>query len=375
MANNVSNGVLKINPNDYYICKVFELPREDFRDAVVNYMRKMAAVEWECSENFGMEVKWEHWGVDLAYRKGEIYRGMPYTGLIVSLDQFKELIVDGKYTTDQKDWKKSPGVNCFTAVMHSTQQVECTCLLTWDIFPHEYENPPMKLVGEYTLIEDAGSTHQVTELNGIDVMCKAYAQLQKGDVIGWKNHPKGYNFTHYRIITEEPIIVRDENGKIDPEKSTVKCIEQTNKFDTDRTDGVKTTWRIDKAYTLQSLFDKSYLPVTLYNYEKPRDEVELPYICLEKEIKAEELEKRTFGDNAVRSNFPIRYVRIRVYNQEGEEVLSKTKGDMARTFEVNLEEEFAESVASLEKGKYTLKLDGGLARGNVDFAKVEFEIK
>ena len=96
MANNVSNGVLKINPNDYDICKVFELPREDFRDAVVNYMRKMAAVEWECSENFGMEVKWEHWGVDLAYRKGEIYRGMPYTGLIVSLDQFKELIVDGK---------------------------------------------------------------------------------------------------------------------------------------------------------------------------------------------------------------------------------------------------------------------------------------
>lgn len=370
-----SRGRLKIDPSEYYMCKVFEFTNGDLRENVVSYMRDMALVKWECSKDFGMDVKFENWSVDLAYQKGVTYHGMPYTGLIVSLDQFKELIVEGKYTTDQKNWKRSPGVNCYTAVMHSTQQVESTCLLTWDIFPREEGNLPMKPVGEYRLIENALSTQDVTELNGIDVMCKAYAQMQKGDVIGHKNQTKGYNFCHYRIITEPPLVYRNDNGEIDPVNSTVKCIEQTNKFDPDRLDGIKTTWRIDKRYTLKELFDGHYLPVTLYNYDRPLSEVELPYVYLEKEIKSEELEKGTFGDNAVRSNFPIRYVRMTIYNENGDVVLTKTKGDMPGTFEVKLEEEFAHSVATLGRGAYKLKLDGGIARGNVMFASVVFEIR
>lgn len=370
-----NKGILKIDPSKYYECKVFEFSDEDFRDTVLNYMRKMAAVKWECSGDFGMNCKWEHWGVDLSYKKGETYYGMPYTGLIVSLEQFEELIVDGKYTTNQKEWKKSPGVNCFTSLMHSFQQVEANCTYTWSLFPGQGELSSMKMVGEYETIKDAQSTHLVTETNGIDVMCEAYAKLRKGDGIGRKNQTKGYNFCHYRMITQSPIVVYDENGKIDPIKSTVKCIEQTNKFDADRTDGIRTTWRVDKPYTFSELFKDFYLPVTLYCYGKPRSMVNVPYLYLEKEIKREQLEDKTFGENRVRSNFPLRYVRISIFDYSGRFILTREKGDIANTYEISLEDEFGDALSSLEQGNYTLKLKAGIARGSHEFAQVDFELK
>ncbi|MBQ4117112.1 MAG: hypothetical protein IJD37_07025, partial [Clostridia bacterium] len=110
------NGILTINPEDYYKCVVFELPKENFRDAAVNHMRAQASIEWICSEDFSVTEKFKSWGINLEWKKGEKYTGIPYSDTKVSLEEFKTYMVDGTFTYGSSKWKEVPGNACMSSI-------------------------------------------------------------------------------------------------------------------------------------------------------------------------------------------------------------------------------------------------------------------
>lgn len=358
--------------NDFYKYVLFDLPDEPFRDAIVSHMRKQASIEWVCGADFGVYEKFNSWGIDLSFKRGQKYTGIPYADTKVSYIQFEEALVNGKYTCDSTAWKDVYGVQCVSSIMNSIQQFDPkTCGYSSDLTPGVADFKGV-IVGDYKLPEDVKQTQQIIMANSPDVMYEAYASLKKGDIVVMQDLIN--DKSHLRVVAEDPVVVKNTAGKINKSRSYITCVEQTNSFDATRKDGVKTTWYLDHKYTFDSLITSYYVPVTLEIYNKHISECELPYIGLSDEITAAQIQKKALGSN-VKSNFPIRYVHMDVLDSNGVCVKRTMAYDMAKSFSVGLRKYSMQILEGLEAGNYTFVVTAGIARGSAELARVEFTVQ
>ncbi len=367
-----STGKLTIDPGRYYKCFVFDFPKGELRDVVLDHMFKMSNIVWTCSGDFSILKEWEHWTVGVHYKKGEVYHGMLFADLMTPYHRFEELLVDGTFTSDKTSFFENPGVSCYGALLNAIMQVEPIDGYTETLMPG-HELFKAKTVGDFYIPSGICKTGEIIAANPPQVMFEAYAKLQRGDFIGHKNITQGGSMCHFRMVVEPPAVVRNENGEIDPEKSTVKCIEQTNCFDKQRTDGVKTTWYVNHLYSFKTLHSTNFMPMTLSVYSKPKSEVEKPYLFLNTAIKPETLAKGTFGECVIKSNFPTRYIVASVYNKAGELVTEERLGGLSHNvYEYHLDR-LVDLFGRLEKGTtYTMVVKAGICRGGGEMQRVEF---
>ena len=366
-----SDGILAINPDDYYKCVVFELPEGNFRDVAVDYMREQASVEWVCENGFSVVDKFEYWSIGLEYKKGVTYHGITYTNVKSSMDEFMMFYSDGKVNMESGGSNDVVGNGCFSSTQNATQQFDPTVAGTTDVIMPGLKTFEAKIVGSYKVPENIRRTEQIISANGNDAMYAAYAELKKGDLIIQKDIDKG--MSHVRMLVEDANIYTNASGKVIPSRSFVKTIEQTNAFDKTRTDGVNTTWYVDHIYTFSTLVSTNYVPVTLESYSKDRSEMEKPYLYLDSEIKPEILAKKTFS-STVKSNFPIRFVKIDILDKSGNVVASKMKNNMDDSRSVTLRNSFTSLFNGVPAGDYTLVLNAGISRGSAEFARVDFSL-
>ncbi len=353
----------------FYKVVEFELPEGNFRDVLVDTMKKYASIKWVAEDDFGMKQDNGDWDVNLVYKKGTTYYGLPYTSYGINYDYFEDLIVDGKYKPTDTDWNKAPGVNCFSSIFISFQSFEQAEGGPYYWLPG-HKDFCMEIVGDYKLPSNPERTTDILELNGKEAMFEAYTQMKKGDIVyTLKNRSTGN--LHCRVLTEDPTIVKNGAGKLIPSRSSIKCIEQTNSFDKSRTDGVNTTWYIDHVYTFDKLYDTGYLPITVPNYNKPIEEIEVPYIGIDNEVTSSVLAKGVFN-STVKSNYPIRFIRVDILDKGGNVVISREKGDILRVFSFSLRNHFTAVFDELANGEYTFVLTAGISAGNVELARVDF---
>ena len=365
---NNEKGKLTINPDDYYKVQLFSLP-EDFRQAAVDHMRKQASIEWVCGADFSVSEEFANWDIDLTFKKGQTYHGLPYADTKVSYTQFEGMLVDGKYTCASSAWKDVAGVQCVSSIMNSIQQFDPSVAGTSSVLMPGSDKFEAKICGEYEVPLGKKRTADIISANSQDTIIKAYSQLKKGDIIGQRNAEKGTS--HYRLVVEDAVIFTNSAGKINPQRSYVKTIEQTNAFDKQRTDGVKTNWFVDHIYTFDVLYKANYLPYTLEIYSKDISECEIPYILLDKEITPTQLEKRSL-QSTIKSNFPIRYAYLDVYYKSGELVKRIAEGDFSDQRSISLRTRSYAVCEGLENGEYTFVVTCGIAIGSVELARVDF---
>ena len=348
----------------------FSLPTVPFRDAIVDHMRKQASIEWVCSNDFGVNEKFNSWGIDLTFIKGQKYTGIPYADTKVSYDQWVEAIGPNKrYTCDSDQWKDVFGVQCVSSIMNSIQQFDpSVCGYSTHLTPGQKEFKGV-ILGDYTVTEDVKQTKMIIEANSPEVLAEAYAKLKKGDIIIRQDYIN--DASHLRVIATDPVITRNAAGKINMNRSTVTCVEQTNSFDKSRTDGVKTTWWMDHVYTFDQLRGTDYVPVTLEIYSKDPATCELPYIYLDKEILESQIQKNALG-STVKSNFPIRFVHLDIYKKSGEFVKREMAYDMASNYSVNLRKYSMTLTDGLESGEYTLVVTAGIAIDKAELGRFDF---
>ena len=119
-------------------------------------------------------------------------------------------------------------------------------------------------IGKYSFGSGSGTKDIIAD-NGEDVMLQSYAAMQLADGL--------YSSSSYHVImaSSNPVIVYDEEGKIDAEESYILINEQdaigskTEKKNYEQENGktMRPLGTVDNKYTFRDLLDKGYVPFTL----------------------------------------------------------------------------------------------------------------
>lgn len=150
---------------------------------------------------------------------------------------------------------------------------------------------------------------------GEEGMFECYALMKMAD--GLVCNTPG---SHIVMVASDAVVVRDENGKIDPDKSTVTIIDQTTKWrDGATADGksYKTTGNMDEEWTFAYLLKKSYVPFTFAEFtgEDPVEETEVSF-----SHNGQTITKDQLFASKITSNYAISDVYAIVSDSKGNEV-------------------------------------------------------
>ncbi len=303
------NAVATFDETEY---KKDILPEENInpRDIVVDYMYKMASIEWKASQTIDLSSVKD----TLIYRKGQKYKGIIYCTVnnMNNYDAFAAEIEDGVYT-GSSDKATVVGNHCSSAIRVAYDLIsnDVTFGSTVDMVPSR--NKGTKIVGDYTFNALDKTTDEIIARNTAEKMYECYALLKKGDNILTCWGSTG----HTRMIVDV-VVERDSSGKINPGRSYVVTVEQTSSFERDKETKLTTSWFIDHKYKFSELFNEKYIPLTIDALEG-----NIPSITGQALTGSANITKGKLNGIIYSKGVPIQSVDVKVITPEGELVIDK----------------------------------------------------
>ena len=185
----------------------------------------------------------------------------------------------------------------------------------------ELYNTGILPVGEYKYdakelgLDPASSgknSENIIKANTPEIMYEAYAQLRMADGVQY-NTDNG----HSRLCASDAVVVRDENGNIEPQYSYVLMHEQG----VQRIDDEAMTYSMCDTfvkYTFDQLYRGTYLPVTITEFVT--GEFPEPYCVLEDGLDTNNRFALTTG--IAKANYSLDYVTMVITDAEGNEVFN-----------------------------------------------------
>lgn len=252
------------------------------RDRVVAEMYEMGTVEWYVSESLYHSCTCSLAACHGVFVPGIKHVGLPYNHKGGSLERFKSVLDE---TGTVQDWVYDLGAfdgydlymgnDCATAIAQAYASVSHSFSFTYanQMIPdRDCDTIP---VGDYEWKLDQQYPYSKTyvEATGEQRMYEAYAQMRKGDAVAYTTVEGG----HTRMCAEDPVVVRYEDGSIDPENSYVMMHQQGGV--TVVVEPYYTTWGINNKITFSHLYHTdTALPVTISelldgNTEEPTAEL------------------------------------------------------------------------------------------------------
>lgn len=354
-------------------CKIatIKAPEGDYRQIVLDYMMKMSQVKWTPDVDMNVCMKKAYdFNASLQYKQGETYYGMPYSDTKCCLDAFEQFVKDGVFSFESHYFDDIIGNHCSSSMAQAFQQlisnggVGGTKPQKWYPgifkFPNDIKIP-------YDEFGDRYDSYDIWDHNPKTKIFEAYGMMKPGDVIYFS---KKTGSGHVRMVSQDSIVVYDEFGMIDGEKSEVIVIEQTNAWD--KTVDIHTTWYVNRHYTFNNLYEKHFMPITLEIYsngEKAKD----AYIMLDEENTPADIAKGLKGN--IVSTFPINYAYATIKDKDGNIVRKSLKYNFTNKYDLDRADMNADlDLATLEKGEYTYNYRIAIARGGVDLEHFDFTI-
>lgn len=230
--------------------------QQKVRDTVVQRMYDMATVEWTVKEDYR------------TFSKGYTYYGLPYTSKCCSINRFN-------YCQDEdgsmSDWFYSQpnldgyygayvGTDCSSSILQAWWTVSNTVdyINTRGIPP--YYGFGTLPVGDYKWdipLSSDNRSYPYIQANDEQTMYESYGAMRKGDIYVYLVDIGG----HTRMAAEDAVVVRMQDGLIDPQYSYVICHEQGSST---RDDANKTAsnWKTNFKYSFASIYELNAIPVT-----------------------------------------------------------------------------------------------------------------
>lgn len=243
------------------------------RNTVVQKMNDMGTVEWFVDEELLHTCKCGTTYVcDGIYMPGYTYIGMPYKHGSGSLDSFNYCLDENNF---MKDWVyEMPSRNGYDAYIGSmcssasqmawwsvSNSVDhMVCLYMLPPYP-EYGVIP---VGQYwwqgkvTLNGRADTVAYIDNCTAPEYF-EDLADTRPGDCV--VNGLEAGD--HVRMVVAEPVVVRNQEGIIDGEKSYLTTTEQRGSYTLDEENRTWSSWRLGYKYSFNVLRGDWYLPVTM----------------------------------------------------------------------------------------------------------------
>ena len=363
--------VKTLNEADFDYFKVFKAPEGKPGDIIMDYMLKMAKIEWVAEESWNTTWKVQgDFGVNLSYEKGKTYYGIPYSQTKCGASAFEIFIVDGKFNPHSPYYEEIIGNHCSSSMGLAYQQVLDFPYLG-GLRENEYRKGLVKLADGLEHPESRSEkpydyiSANVTAKNGTDKLYAAYASLVKGDILYKMIDGSG----HTRMVSKVEVN-KSATGKILPSRSFIYCVEQTNAwYDNNQ----NTTWWIDKKYTFEQLNSTNFTPYMLCILHEENPVIQDAYVGMKGKNTAESLMKIVNG--TIESTFPINLVRTTVKDSKGEIVASAMKYDFQNTYKVNIRDTtYTLNIDKLPAGSYTFEIYVAIARGGWTIESVDFTI-
>lgn len=349
----------------------FKAPEGDYRQVVLNHMFKMSQVQWTPDEDMNVCMRKSYdFNASLQYKKGTTYYGMPYSDTKCSIDAFEQFLKDGVFSFFSHYYDDIIGNHCSSSMARAFQQIipnggvggtkPCKWYPGVFKFPNDIKIP-------YDKFGDSYDSYDIWDNNPKTKIFESYAMTKPGDVIYFS---KKTGSGHVRMVSQEPIVVYDEYGMIDGEKSEVIVIEQTNAWD--KTVEIPTTWFVNRHYTFNNLYEKHFMAITLEAYDNGYKSPDA-YIMYEGNNTAETIKNGVAG--SIVSTFPLDYAYATIKDKDGKVVKFSLKYNFASTFNLDLADMNQDlDISSLEKGTYTYNYRVAIARGGVDLETFEFTV-
>lgn len=297
------------------------------RNKVVQYMYDLCTVEWRVTQDLVHSCTCQLSGCHGTYSSNFTYYGIPYNHKASSLARFTyclnedKTIFDWFYDLESFDgFDIYIGSDCSSTVQQAWWTVSNstdTCNTTY--IPAAYGRGTIA-VGDYTCdfqlkneTRDGVTTlytAQYVEKTDEQVMYESYAATRPGDAVVNKVAAGG----HTRMVAANPVIIRDQEGKIDPTYSYILMHEQGSSW-TDEvnmtTSSCKTNWK----YTFAALYGDCYVPVTCE--ELLTGEMETPEAQLLDGCNG----YAGMFTGMVKANYQLDYVTLTITDDQGNEVL------------------------------------------------------
>ena len=295
---------------------------EEGRKLVVDFFRFCKTAVWVLADTYEYKIR-ESKTKTVVVEGGTKYGGLPYiiggTGSVYRLMDYMDPetgVVDILRAGSPRFFGNQCSYGSYVGVCRVINS--CKYGLTMYMNPMNGFVP----VGDYKIrddvekfTEDGYNTTVVLRENGEEVMYESYAKLQKGDIIVYYT-----TAGHVVLASEDAVVVRDENGKIDPEQSYVTVIDQTPGHNT-MTNAAGDTFavenNVDAKWTFQTLFSKSYVPYTFKEWigAKPIESSKFEYSHSGETITFSEL-----YSSKVTANYGVMDLYASVYHSNGKEV-------------------------------------------------------
>lgn len=357
-------------------------PRQ-LREAVVKAMRDMLTIQWHTKKEIRYNKKGAVSGKNYYHDPGELYCGLPYadgqTNLFVWLEHYNmetgELTFDG----DGVWLNDYLGNTCAGSLMWAWSAV-CSSLTGVFINYNMVKRYGVLPVGDYKYNTDITTyydhkTKDICEENGQEKMFECYAKIQLGDGI------TSTTTLHTMMSIIDAVVVRDENGKIDGEKSYITLQDQAAgkgaKFREEEHDGIIYNYsgKIDFHAPFNWLWEKAYIPITtvelmgLKPYEKAWVNFAGAGACMEQLLSG-----------VFQSNYPMCLLKVLATDESGKKTelfkIYFNRKDVgtakARGYRISEDEEaFQAALEKLPAGNYTVTAEVTASTGEV-FTPVSF---
>ena len=295
---------------------------QKLRDKVVEAMYELGTVEWHVKEDVVHNCTCMLESCHGTYNSLYTYYGTPYNHKSSSLARMQYCIGDDGI---MDDWVyEMPtydgydiyfGTDCSSSVQQAwwTVSNSVNCWTTGYMIPAEGMGtiPVGDYKCDFKLTGSPQLTQKYLDANTDQMMYESYAQLRKGDAYVYLIKEGG----HVRMAAEDAVVVRDQQGLINPDYSYVISHEQGMSTMSSE-ELYYSSWRVNYKYTFSNLYFDTAVPFTCQEL-----------LTGEMEPVEASLEGGCDGytgmiTGTVKSNYNIDSVTLRITDSEGNEVLN-----------------------------------------------------
>ena len=351
--------------------KTADMTVQEMRQLCVDFFRFTKTVVWTPNDNVHY-VKNNNGSEDDIF-KGNIYGGFPYIGgggcgnVYRAMDYYDTETGVMDVARAAKDIALF-GNHCSSTAYSGWGRVINSAKYGYTMSMTQFNG--FLRVGPYTyddmLLSYAKQTNtiQICEQNGMDTMFESYAQMHLAD--GLVNYLESGG--HVIMVSCEPVVVYDAEGKIDGTQSYITMIEQHQIWE-EMTNEAGDTFMAEKSVdakrTFLQLYNSSYLPFTFAEFlgTNPVEETEV-----KSSLSGDTVTWNEVQTSNVTANYGVSDVYAVVTNSKGEEVCRfVSRADSAGKTELSFrpDGDTVDSWGTLDvsKGDFTVEIQAQLSTG------------
>lgn len=287
------------------------------RQKVVDTMYKLCTVEWRVKENVVHSCTCNLTNCHGIFNADYVYYGIPYNHKSSPLSRVEYCLDENGYV---QDWFYDLGAfdgfdmyfggDCSSTVESSWWTVSNSVDFQSTLFMPEAYGRGTIAVGDYVcdfIMTGKQLTEEYILANDEMTMYESYAQMRPGDAVINRVEDGG----HTRMVASYPVIVKDQQGNIDPDYSYVLTHEQGSPVE-DHKLKISSSCKVNWKRTFSNLYFNWYIPVTCEEFLT--GEMETPEATLENGCNG----YAGMFTGTVRANYHLASVTLKVVDANGE---------------------------------------------------------